>query len=242
MVSRRDALKSVAVLAAAPLLGFPQTGSAAPAGTDTLDASLKRFSASVKPRSDWVSAKAPIPPEMRVESSVHVLLVHHSDSPNTYRSDQVPGLIRGFYQFHTGPEKKWPDVAYNFFVDRFGGIWEGRTSSLSKPVAGSATGGNQGFSQLVCLIGSFSTQIPSPEMQSSLTKLLAGLGHHYGTAAQPEATSTFVSLGSNRWKSGKTVTTRGIEGHRAMSMTSCPGDAAFAMLPKLRESVYKLRS
>lgn len=242
MVSRRDTLKSAAAVLASPLLGFAHAAAAAPSATSSLDDSLTRFAVSVKPRSAWVSPKAAAPPSMPVESKVHVLLVHHSDSSNSYRADQVAGLIRGFAAFHTGPEKKWPDVAYNFFIDRFGGIWEGRAGSLTQPIAGSATGGNQGFSQLVCLIGSFATQSPSAEMQRSLTKLLAGLGHHYGVTAEPEATTTFVSRGSNRWKAGKSVTTRGIEGHRAMSMTSCPGDAAFSMLPQLRLSVQKLRS
>ncbi len=54
---------------------------------------------------------------------------------------------------HTGPDKGWPDIAYNFMVDRFGQIFEARAGSLAGPVAGSATGGNQGFSQLCCFLG-----------------------------------------------------------------------------------------
>jgi N-acetylmuramoyl-L-alanine amidase len=250
MLSRRDALKSMAALAATPLL--PTSSSASVNGVTPsrsrvanlaagVDASISKFGVTVNPRSAWIPAKQPTPTGMRVESAVKVLLVHHSDSPNTYKAVAVPGLLRGFLGFHTGPEKKWPDVAYNFFVDRFGGVWEGRAGSLDGPVAGSATGGNQGFSQLVCLVGTFQKDAPPPAMLDSLERLLAGLSSHYSMSADPEATTTFVSLGSNRWPAGKTVTTRSIEGHRAMSQTTCPGDAGFATLPSVRTAVQKLR-
>ena len=70
--------------------------------------------------------------------------------------DAEPGAIdimRGAYDLHTGPDKGWPDVAYNFFVAPDGSVWEGRAGSLDGPVTADATGGNQGYSQLVCLLG-----------------------------------------------------------------------------------------
>ena len=120
-------------------------------------------------------------------------------------------------------------------------MWEGRSGSLASPVAGSATGGNQGHSQLVCLIGNFTDTRPSAAALDSLARLLAGLGARYGLSADPTATTTFVSKGSNRWPSGSKVELRSIEGHRAVSMTTCPGDAAFALLPHVRTRVQALR-
>ncbi len=56
------------------------------------------------------------------------------------RREDVPGLIRGFYAAHIGADRNWPDVAYNFFVDRYGVVWEGRSGSLAGPVKSDATG------------------------------------------------------------------------------------------------------
>ena len=170
------------------------------------------------------------------------LLAHHSASSNSYTEAGVPGLIRGFYGFHTGPDKRWPDVAYSFFVDKFGGVWEGRTGSTAKPVAGSATGGNQGYTRLCCLIGDYSATTPTESQQASLVKLLATLADWHGIDTAPGAQTTFVSKGSNKHPRGTQVTTRTIEGHRSMSTTSCPGDSAYALVPGLQARVTKLRA
>jgi hypothetical protein len=200
-----------------------------------------RYGLTVRPRSEWagkLGAKGTIPRE----SDVRFLLLHHSASSNDYTQAAVPGIIRGFYGFHTGPDKKWPDVAYNFFVDKFGTAWEARTGSLDGWVAGSATGGNQGYSQLVCLIGDYTKVEPTPAQVKSVVALFAALADRHKIDTAPEATTTFVSRGSNKQRKGATVTTPTINGHRTMSSTSCPGDAAFARLAQLRVSVDRLRN
>ncbi len=193
-----------------------------------------------RPRSDWagkLAAKGPLEAE-----TPRFLLVHHTASSNKYTEAGAPDQIRGFYGFHTGKDKGWNDVAYNFFVDRFGTVWEARTGSLAGPVRGDATGGNQGFSQLVCLIGDFTTQAPPPATLESLTRVLAALGEKYGIDTRPGATTSFVSRKSNRWKAGVCVETPTIAGHREMSQTSCPGNALFAIVrDQLPAKVAKIR-
>ncbi|MEP6814497.1 MAG: hypothetical protein ABI873_02970, partial [Marmoricola sp.] len=51
--------------------------------------------------------------------------VHHTVNANNYTKEQVPALIRGIYAYHV-VSKGWRDIGYNFLVDRFGRIWEGR--------------------------------------------------------------------------------------------------------------------
>jgi len=179
----------------------------------------------INPRASWATdrpAKGPLPSE-----DVRFLLVHHSASQSGHTAAEVPAILRSFYDFHTSPEKGWNDIAYNFLIDTAGGIWEGRSGSLAGSVAGDATGGNQGYSQLVCLIGDFNVTSPSPASLASLTALLAWLADKHGVATSPDSQVSFASRGSNLWPSGVTVTAPTITGHRTMSKTSCPGDSLF---------------
>ena len=175
----------------------------------------------INPRSSWATEPptGPLPPE-----DVKFLIVHHSASNNGHTPEDVPAILRSWYAFHTGPDRGWPDIAYNFIIDSAGGIWEGREGSLAGPVAGSANGGNQGYTQLVCVIGDYNVATPTKSSLNSLVTVLAWLGERYNVSTAPGAEVTFTSRGSTRWPEGTVVTTPTITGHRTMSETSCPGD------------------
>lgn len=177
---------------------------------------------SIHPRSSWAIDRPPKGPLAAEE--VRFLIVHHSASRNGHTSADAPGILRSFYDFHTGPEKGWNDIAYNFLIDSGGDIWEGRHGSLDGPIAGDATGGNQGFSQLVCIIGDYNAVQPTGASVSSLVSLLSWLADRYAISTAPGSEVTFTSRGSNRWAAGSVVTTRTITGHRTMSQTTCPGN------------------
>ena len=184
----------------------------------------------VRPRDSWASGLPPRGPlgEERA-GDVRFLLVHHTAGSNSYRPSDVPAILRGIHRSHTA-EKGWADVAYNFFVDRHGGIWEGRAGSLRGPVKGDATGGSQGFAQLCCFVGDHGTDAPTQGAQRAMVALLAWLAGRYGIDPSPGARTSFVSRGSNRWPAGRTVVTTTIAGHRDMSHTACPGDTAYQLV------------
>ena len=180
----------------------------------------------IRRRAEWAGTLRPTGP-LPVESAgnTRFLEVHHSVDPgNAYAQADVPRILREFYAFHTG--KGWPDIAYNFLVDRFGTIWEGRAGSYDKPVIPSASGGHQGFSQKVCLIGDFRTQAPSPLVHDRVVSALARLAKKYGIKTEPGSTATFVSRGSSRLPRGTRCTLPTIVGHRKVAYTVCPGNAA----------------
>lgn len=183
------------------------------------------YSLEILPREEW--ARDDLPKGPLEAEDVRFLLVHHTASGNDYQPEDVPGLLRGFFRFHTGPEKGWPDIAYNFLIDRYGRVWEGRDGSLEGPMAGSATGGNQGLSQLVAVIGDFTNTLPTPEALDSLRRTLAWLADRYAIDTAPGAVTSFISRGSNRWPEGSQIDTSTIAGHRDMSLTACPGDAFY---------------
>ena len=234
---RRAVLRASASLPLLLLSGMGGLGAgtvaAAPAGADgRIGLGEPPVAASVRaprihPRQDWAAGRRATG-RLQAEE-VRFLLVHHTQTPNTDSRDGVPGRLRGMFAFHTG-DKGWPDIAYNFLVDRFGGVWEGRTGSLAGPVRGDATGGSQGFAQLCCFIGDHTSQAPTPEAMASMSQLLAWLAARYQVGLAANRQVTFVSRGSNRWPRGRRVTTMPIAAHRDMSVTECPGDALYPLV------------
>lgn len=176
----------------------------------------------INPRSSWGSD---LPPKGELDAEdVKFLIVHHSASHNGHTAADAPAILRSWYDYHTGPDKGWNDIAYNFVIDSEGGIWEARAGSLDGPVAGDATGGNQGFTQLVAIIGDYNQAHPTRASLTSLVRLLAWLADRYGVSTSAGSEVTFTSRGSNKWPEGASVTTPTITGHRTMSKTTCPGD------------------
>lgn len=181
----------------------------------------------IEPRSAWGEGLPT--PTLPLEPDVKFLLVHHTETPNGESTAEVVQRLRSMHRFHTR-DKGWPDIAYNFLVDGGGRIWEGRTGSLDGPVKGDATGGSQGHAMLCCFIGDHSTVPPTPAAQEAMSSLLAWLASTYRIDLFAGATISFVSRGSNRWAAGKRVTTTPVAGHRDMSMSACPGDAAYPLV------------
>ncbi len=227
-LTRRDVLAAaVGVAAATVFAGRAEPAAATPATAIEVTPGL-----AVLPRAAWGADLPPVGPIATEDP--RFLLVHHTQSPNAYPAGGARAVIRSVYEFHTGPAKRWPDVCYQFFVDHDGGVWEGRAGALDGPVIADATAGSQGWAQLVCLIGDFTTVRPTPDARAALVRLLAWLAQRYGVDTAPGATVSFVSRGSNRWPAGTSVTTPTICGHRDMTYTECPGDAFY---PDVRDKL-----
>ncbi|MEZ5239760.1 MAG: N-acetylmuramoyl-L-alanine amidase [Microthrixaceae bacterium] len=94
-------------------------------------------------------------------------VVHHSVSSNSYSQAQVPSVIRGIQAYHMDG-RGWDDIGYNFVVDRYGGIWEGRGGGATEPVVGAHASGFNTGTVGVMLLGDFSSAQPtSASVQSA---------------------------------------------------------------------------
>ena len=162
--------------------------------------------------------------------------IHHTDGANGYSESQVPSIIRSIYAYHV-KSNGWCDVGYNFLVDRFGRIWEGRYGGITRPVIGAHTGGYNFDTFAASLIGNFGSTRPNSAMLDAVERLFAWkLGSYY---LDPTAKATLVagSFSGSRYPSGSHVTFNLISGHRNADFTSCPGDAAYADLGAIRRGV-----
>src|SRR5205085_3816948 len=121
------------------------------------------------------------------------------------------------------------DIAYNFLIDKYGQIFEGRAGGIDKPVIGAHTGGFNYESTGVALLGNFSTARPTTAMISALTRLLSWkLDLHY----VPPIGRVRMITGTNnpRYARGTPVWFNTISGHRDAQPTACPGAYAYAKL------------
>ncbi|HEY5456247.1 MAG TPA: peptidoglycan recognition protein, partial [Acidothermaceae bacterium] len=165
-----------------------------------------------------------------------VAILHHTDTTNNYAPQDVPAIIRSIYAYHVEAED-WCDVGYNFLVDRFGRIWEGRFGGIDKAVLGAHSGGFNTNTFGVALIGTFNTVRPPQAMLDGTAQLMAWkLALSY---ANPVGTATLTAapFSQVRYRAGTQVSFNVISGHRDADQTACPGNAAYATLPQLRQEV-----
>jgi N-acetylmuramoyl-L-alanine amidase/FG-GAP-like repeat len=199
--------------------------------TETPDeASLSAGVVTAKPkiysRAQWGADE-----RMRDKSSlhygeVHAGFVHHTVNANNYTAAQVPAIIRGIYAYHT-QSKGWSDVGYNFLVDRFGRIWEGRYGGVDRPVVGAHTLGYNDDAFAMSAIGNFETAQPPAAMLDAYGRLFAWKLNLHG-----------VNVSSTKqWVTKKYL--KAINGHRDVGQTACPGKYLYAKIPTIRTLAAK---
>ena len=202
----------------------------------------------IRPRSDWApggwkSDNADCGKAPKVMKQMRFAVVHHTVNSNDYTASQVPGILAGIYRYHTG-SKGWCDIAYNFVIDRFGTVWQGRSGDINTPVLGGHAKGFNTDSAGVALLGQYQAGAvpaaakPSAAQVNSLESLLAWKLSIHGI--NPTATIPVVSQGSSSIAAGKTVSINTISGHKDTSSTSCPGGNVYSLLPAIRTDVAKI--
>jgi hypothetical protein len=166
-------------------------------------------------------------------STVKVGFVHHTASSNDYTAEQAAAMVRGIYAYHV-KSNGWSDIGYNYLVDRFGRVYEGRAGGLDKFVVGAHTGGFNKDSFGVSLLGDFSTVPATEETLGTLSRVLAwklGSAHREPLG---KAVLTSAGGGTSRHPSGSAVTFDVISGHRDAGSTACPGATTYARMGDIR--------
>src|SRR5262245_61368101 len=150
--------------------------------------------------------------------------VHHTVNANDYTRAEVPAIIRGIYAYHT-QSNGWSDIGYNFLVDRFGRIWQGRFGDVNRNVIGAHTYGYNDVAFAMSAIGNYDIKQPSRAMLRAYGKLFGWKLGQYGIAAGAR----------HRVLHGHTF--KAINGHRDsnLSSTACPGRYLYAKLPAIRK-------
>jgi N-acetylmuramoyl-L-alanine amidase len=161
-------------------------------------------------------------------------VVHHTAGASGSSPAQAAAIVRGIEVYHV-KSNGWNDIGYNFLVDRWGNVYEGRFGGVARPVIGAhALGFNTG-SVGIALIGTYSSAAPPPAQLQGLEKLAAwrlDLVH-----IDPLSTVIATSGGNEKFSAGTQVALRAVSGHRDTGSTSCPGSALYALLGSVRSQI-----
>jgi hypothetical protein len=188
-------------------------------------------------RREW-GADESIRAPQRAFAPVRKLVVHHTASINGPRDPA--DVVRTIHRFHT-VTRGFTDIGYNYLIDHRGTIYEGRYARRfgDEPISAEDRRGwgvvgahskamNAGTCG-VCMIGEFSSRLPTEAALASLSALLAWKASRHRIDVLDE--DAFVnSVGSyDRFPN--------LAGHRHVGSTVCPGATLARFLPTLRQQV-----
>ncbi len=190
-------------------------------------------------RAEWGgdACIGPEPHELGYADRVQAMFVHHTNhggNENGYSAAEVKDLIYAICTYHVQVREFW-DIGYNFLVDKYGVIYEGRRGGVDSTVIGAHTGGFNSYSTGVGFIGDHQSAAPTAAAQEAFKRLAAWkLDVHH---VDPNATVTLESLESTLYPEGQMVTFRTVSGHRDAASTACPGNACYSLINPLRAAV-----
>ncbi len=155
--------------------------------------------------------------------SARMVFVHHTVNSNSYPASDGKAIVRAIHAYHT-QSRGWCDIGYNYLIDKYGRVYEGRAGGMRRPVRGAHSGDYNTNSVGVSLIGNFEQVRPSKRMKRALIRFI---GWRLGTSYAPVRGD--LTLNGSRFER--------ISGHRDAMSTACPGRYVYRWLPKLRQRV-----
>jgi hypothetical protein len=159
-------------------------------------------------------------------------------APHGQRNEYAPGdsaaMVLGICRFHRNGNG-WDDIGYNFLVDKYGQVFEGRPAGIDQPVVGAQAQGFNAVSTGVANLGTYSDVPQTEQAIDAMSRLLAWKLPLHGAPVTGKVTVTSPAAARTATPRGAAVTFERISGHRDGNETECPGAQLYAQLPGLRE-------
>ena len=184
------------------------------------------------PRAAWGGDSVP-PRSGPAYGQVQLAFVHHTVNANAYGPQDSAAIVLGIARYHRD-HNGWNDVGYNFLVDQYGQIFEGRAGGVDLAIVGAQAQGFNSVSTGIACIGTFMTVGPPPAALDAIARVIGWKLSIHGVPVNGEVTVTSAGGETNRFPSGVPVTFQRVSGHRDGSATSCPGDVLYGQLADLR--------
>ncbi|WP_435736725.1 DUF4214 domain-containing protein [Cellulosimicrobium sp. PMB13] len=184
-------------------------------------------------RAGWGAAPQACTPD--TASRLVGAVIHHTANPNSYTSvAQAMQVIRNDQAYHINT-RGWCDLGYNFVVDKWGNVYEGRANSLTKPIIGVHAGGFNTSTVGVAFLGDHSSVAPSSAAVQAVANVVGFRLGAYGV--RPDVFMSYTTRGgeNSRYAAGTTVTLPTTFGHRDVAYTACPGQVGYSHLQSIRD-------
>jgi N-acetylmuramoyl-L-alanine amidase-like protein/flagellar hook capping protein FlgD len=199
---------------------------------------LRRFSIAgtptLVPRRAWAGSDTALRRDSpRYADAERFAVVHHTAGASPSSPAQSISIVRAIAAYHVY-SNGWDDIGYNFLVDRFGQVFEGRYGGIDRNVIGAHAQGFNTGSVGVALIGTYSSATPTVAARDALARIIAwrlDIAH-----VDPLSTLTYLSGGNPKYPAGAPVFLRAVSGHRDTGFTSCPGDRVYGLLPSVAQA------
>lgn len=151
-------------------------------------------------------------------------VVHHTAGSNNYTAEQSPAIVRAIYYYHS-VTKGWGDIGYNFLVDKYGQIFEGRVNSINSPNGSMVVGGHARPTNTgtigISAIGTYYDGIMAPQI--ILDKMIEVISWKYTLGVvDMSQLSGIISPGTSTTPKG--INLPRIYGHKDVAATACPGE------------------
>jgi hypothetical protein len=199
---------------------------------------LRRSAAPSRPsivmRSAWGADETIVRGRPAYAPELRFAVVHHTAGSSGYSRSEAAAIVRGIQLYHV-QANGWNDIGYNFLVDRFGTVYEGRAGGIDANVVGAHAQGFNTGSVGVAVLGTYGSTAPSAAAESAVSRLLAWRLDR--AHVDPQSMLTVTSGGSPKHPAGMPVLLRAVSGHRDVGATECPGNALFSRLGQLAVTV-----
>lgn len=200
--------------------------------TPAASASAAALQPTIITRAQW-GADESLRGSTTLNTTVKAITVHHTAGSNSYTQDTTAAQIRGIYAYDT-LTLGWADIAYNFLVDKWGRIYEGRAGSITKPVRGAHSLGFNTDTMGISALGNYETAAAPTVMVDALAKVAGWKLSQYGV--DPAAKVTLTSQGGTgtKYPAGTKVSLDAVHAHQNTFATACPGKYLYPQMATLR--------
>lgn len=194
-------------------------------------------------RAQWGADESLRNREPYYTGAIRAGFVHHTASTSSYSPAQAAAQVRAIYAYHT-KSLGHSDIDYNFVVDRFGRLYEGRYGGMARAVLGGHTAGFNENTFAVVALGNFQAVSPSASdlaaIKVSIARLFAWKLGLYGV--NPSSTARLVSAGfirATKYPKGSIASIPAVSSHQTVNFTACPGTYLQAQMPAIRALAAK---
>ncbi|MBU6213170.1 MAG: N-acetylmuramoyl-L-alanine amidase [Actinomycetales bacterium] len=201
----------------------------------------------IVPRAGWGADETLKSGDPKYSATIKIGFVHHTVTASNYPQSQAAAQVRAVYAYDT-LGLGISDMGYNYLVDRFGTIYEGRAGGLEKAVIGAHTAGFNENSFAVAVLGDFHHDRPSSTTLSAVVNAVGSvagwkLGLFHRDPMSPVALVSTGKYGTSKYDAGEVARMPySLIGHGDIGATACPGKYLRTQLGLIRQVARKAQS